>query len=107
MTPRDDYPSDYDLQDGGRIVQDGGFNKFTWMLLAGFGSIMVLISVAALSKLSTLSDRVADQSGDIRVILLSQTHQSQGVSSLTTKVDAIDNRLRAIETKQTEQRYAR
>lgn len=92
--------------EGARIVQDGGFNKFTWMLLAGFGGILILISSAALTKLFSISDKQSDQAADIRVILTNQNYQGQNVSNLAADIKAIDSRLRAIETRQVEARNA-
>jgi hypothetical protein len=73
---------------------EGGFNKFTWMLLAGFGSVLMLISVAALSKLWAVSDRVADQAGDIKVILATQNFQALNTSAFTTAFTADLQKLR-------------
>ncbi len=85
---------------------DGGFNKFTWMLLAGFGTIMILISSAALSKLWTLGDRVSEQTGDIKVIIANQGYQTTNTTNLANDVRELRNKVAEIERRQMETRDA-
>jgi hypothetical protein len=83
-------------------IHDGGFSKLTWGLLGTFGTVLLLISTAALTKLFDMNERMAAQSGDIRVILTNQEYYARGQDGLATDVKAIDERLRIIELRQAE-----
>ncbi len=87
-------------------MQDGGFGKFAWMLLAGFGVIIIAISTAALSKLSTMNDRQAEQAGDIKVILTNQGYQGKNVDSLSNDLKELRAKVETIERRQLEARNA-
>jgi len=92
---------------GVSIVQDGGFNKFTWMLLAAFGSLLMLLGAASLSKMWAMGERQAEQAGDIKVILANQHFQTQNYSNLAADIKDLRLRLAEIERRQLETTNAR
>lgn len=86
--------------------EERGVNKLIWSLVTGFGVILIMISGAALSKLLTISDRVADQAGDIKVILTNQVNQASNASALAAEVKELRGKVEQIERRQLEGRHA-
>jgi hypothetical protein len=92
---------------GGSIVQDGGFNKFTWMLLAAFGTVLLILGSTGLTKLWSMSERQIEQGGDIKVVRANQEYQSRDFSELRDQVKVLTSDVNEIKRRQAEARNGR